>query len=202
MTGGRLYDQYWRDEMNHKGTSDYYQSLKRIVGDYIEKKHRVEPFTGKATELNILEIGTGWGISGHMFLEFMAVKHLTTVDKAITDKAKGLIGLCNRNQDVTFSELGSDGYFASIEKKPQFDIIFVDGDHRYFQDKVDEENAWAVLNSGGLMMKHDVMHDGNFQEGSDYGGLKASIEFLRNHEVKPPVCIWPIYPGILYYTKP
>lgn len=193
MTGGRLYDQYWRDEMNHKGTSDYYQSLKKIVGQYVG-------FNKK--DLQVLELGTGWGISGHMFLEFPEIKHLVSVDKAVTDKAKGLIGLCNRNQDVTFSELGSDGYFASIEKKPQFDIIFVDGDHRYFQDKVDEENAWAVLNNGGLMMKHDVMHDGNFKDGSDYGGLKASIEFLRNHEVKPPVCIWPIYPGILYYIKP
>lgn len=49
----------------------------------------------------------------------------------------------------------SDNFF--LENKNKFDIIFIDGLHKYFQVKKDIENSINCLNEGGIILLHDCL---------------------------------------------
>ena len=49
----------------------------------------------------------------------------------------------------------SDKFFKTNEQK--FDIIFIDGDHRFFQVSKDFLNALKILNPYGVIMFHDML---------------------------------------------
>lgn len=51
-------------------------------------------------------------------------------------------------------EMASDDFFF-VYKGPNFDVIFVDGDHSYKQVKEDVVNALSFLNPGGFVIMHD-----------------------------------------------
>ena len=55
----------------------------------------------------------------------------------------------------------SDSFFAKNDE--QYDIIFIDGDHRYWGCKRDLENALTRLTDNGVVIMHDV-HPMNEQE--------------------------------------
>ena len=55
----------------------------------------------------------------------------------------------------------SDDFFS--ENDESFDLIFIDGLHRYYQVKKDILNSLKVLNSGGVIMLHDCLPN-NFYE--------------------------------------
>ncbi len=51
--------------------------------------------------------------------------------------------------------MGSDEFFAQNDEK--FDIIFIDGDHRWQQVIRDMDNALKVLSEGGTILMHDCL---------------------------------------------
>lgn len=53
-----------------------------------------------------------------------------------------------------FHEVRTDTFFQ--ENSEKFDIVFVDGDHKYGQCKRDLNNALKVLNKGGAVVLHDA----------------------------------------------
>lgn len=55
----------------------------------------------------------------------------------------------------------------------QFDMIYVDGCHSYVGCKLDLEQAWPLLKSGGVMLCDDYNRD-------DYGVKQAVDEFLAS----------------------
>lgn len=56
----------------------------------------------------------------------------------------------------------SDAYFA--RKHERFDLIFVDGLHHADQAQRDMENALNCLNSGGLVLCHDVLPKSEWEQ--------------------------------------
>jgi hypothetical protein len=49
----------------------------------------------------------------------------------------------------------SDEFFAGLDPEERFDVVFVDGDHRYEQSLRDVENALAHLSENGVILIHD-----------------------------------------------
>lgn len=178
--------------MEHKQTNSYYHSLKSIVNG----------FAFKSSGLRFLEIGTGWGISARIFLEHQNVGQVVSVDKnELKPEAKEII---DEVANGRFQQIvkDSDRYFSEDKPWDQFDFVFIDGDHRYFQVVKDLENGWKTLKKDGLMVMHDVLHRGNFDgDQSDYGVAHAALDFLWQKDLTKPASIWPIYPGIIYFQK-
>jgi len=52
-------------------------------------------------------------------------------------------------------EVSSDEFFKGLDKDEEFDIIFVDGDHRELQVNVDIHNALKALAEDGVVVVHD-----------------------------------------------
>jgi hypothetical protein len=50
----------------------------------------------------------------------------------------------------------SDRYFATHRGEAEFDLIFIDGDHRHEQVRVDLANSLMLLAPGGVITMHDV----------------------------------------------
>jgi hypothetical protein len=61
--------------------------------------------------------------------------------------------LSERLKDITFYQITSDEYFKSYKTK--FDIIFIDGLHRYEQVILDILNALKCLKENGFIVVHD-----------------------------------------------
>jgi len=52
--------------------------------------------------------------------------------------------------------ISSDEYFKTFLKFPiKFDVVFIDGLHYKDQVRKDAENAWFMLNDGGVIIFHD-----------------------------------------------
>jgi len=49
----------------------------------------------------------------------------------------------------------SDSFFQTNKEK--FDIVFIDGHHKYSQVKKDIENSLNFLNDGGIILLHDCL---------------------------------------------
>lgn len=52
-------------------------------------------------------------------------------------------------------EATSDEFFSGLDPEERFDVVFVDGDHRFEQSLRDVENALAHLSEGGVILIHD-----------------------------------------------
>jgi hypothetical protein len=68
-------------------------------------------------------------------------------------KAKSKVGVDPRSPVEGVLKMTSDAFFEQNEST--FDIIFVDGDHRWPQALQDVLNSLEVLNPGGVIVMHD-----------------------------------------------
>jgi predicted O-methyltransferase YrrM len=170
----------WQEEMEHEATRLYYDMLRAIIDP--SAKH-------------ILEIGVAQGISTHAFLQNKDAR-LISIDKNDDDKVLQA-RTYNEQERWRFKKITSDDFFAL--NKLKFDIIYIDGDHRYEQVSRDINNAWECLNVGGQLIGHDVIHRGNFIDGNDCGVMKAFAEFIDGAKVR--ATIYPPHPGLIVIIK-
>lgn len=158
---------YWEKQMNHELTRLYYERLVEIIKE-------LRP-------LSVLEVGTGWGISGSAFMD-CGVPLLVTIDASTnpdylkvahdeieTHKTDG--------QKVFYNWMRTQQFFAENETK--FDMVFIDGDHSYEGAKFDLDNAVLRLNPGGHIVMDDYLHEANFVfDDRNCGVSKAAREYL------------------------
>src|SRR3990167_8054072 len=128
----------------------------------------------------VLELGTGYGISGGVFLDCGAEK-LVSVDKLPVSKEKEkVVRHLKKGQELIF--LQEDTMRAETKDKlGMFDFVYVDAGHTYEECKNDMEIAKTKLNDGGAMLIHDYTHaNNNIPEGQSdcYGVRKAVDEFV------------------------
>jgi predicted O-methyltransferase YrrM len=157
---------YWEDQMAHGPTAHYYDALKRMVSVLIRDGYSVE---------NVLEIGTGWGISGTVFLE-AGCRQLVTVDPNmdapyVQASLKQLESVRKDGQFIVRIRSSSDDLPKIKEfKGRRFDMIFVDGRHDYESVCRDLLLAIQVMNPKGVIICDDYTHPKN---GSEYGVADA-----------------------------
>lgn len=170
----------WEEEMQHEATRGYYECLRQLT---------------KNVSGLVLEIGVAEGISTHAFLDNPLI-HLISVDKEDDAKVAQAKSYNKQGMRWLFRNMSSDEFF--IENTLMFDGVFVDGDHRYEQVKKDMDYAWEALMKDGLLICHDVCHEGNWN--SDYGTSRALTEFIYEYNV--PATIYPPYPCLSVIKKP
>lgn len=165
---------YWTEQMQHEPTKAYYDRLVGII------KH-VEP-------KRVLEIGTGWGISGSAFMDCL-VPELVTLDPNI-DSPDGKVAMeelnaHNINTELTWMKATSKEFLPKLaETNQSFDLIYIDGDHGYEGVKSDIEMAVPLLTEKGFLLFDDFFHAKNLDPDSGgyrYGIIRAVREYLLNH---------------------
>lgn len=76
----------------------------------------------------------------------MSIEHIKCEHK---DGVDPVAGRCNYT-------MTSNQFFEQIPETQKYDIIFVDGDHEKNQVEIDIYNSLKHLNSGGVIVCHDV----------------------------------------------
>jgi predicted O-methyltransferase YrrM len=160
---------YWEKQMAHDGTRSYFETMSKIVAELKPK--------------SVLEIGTGWGISGTAFLE-NGVNDYTTIDPNLDAEygrlAVGQIkSVAKAGQNIEFingrAENICPGMIAAGKK---FDLVYIDGDHGY---KGCVRDIWyAVELAKKEILLDDFLHAQNLdpREGYEYGIVRACREYL------------------------
>lgn len=162
--------EYWKTQMNHELTRLYYVRLMEILKELKPK--------------NVLEIGTGWGISGSAFMDY-GVESLDTIDASTSpeylDVAKNEIEAHikehNRSIEVGYFWQRTEEFFANNTKK--YDFIYIDADHSYEGAKFDLLESIKLLTPDGRILMDDYLHEANFVfDSRNCGVSKAAREYL------------------------
>lgn len=131
-----------------------------------------------------LEIGNGWAFSSLAILEAGA-KHLTSVDPNVMSHAQSEVDANGYTDKFAWTVCRSDKYWQE-NKDVHFQLIYIDGSHRFDDVKNDLHEAFKRLDSGGLLMADDVTHKKNQSVDIDgksveYGVSLACWQFYSDH---------------------
>lgn len=101
---------------------------------------------------NILELGCNIGSSTRLFLHHAS--HVTGVDMNYTDE---ISTITKEFDNFKFIHSSFDSFFSNNSKF--YDLIYIDGDHRYNAVVRDISNALNFINTGGVIAGHDHYTD-------------------------------------------
>lgn len=158
---------WMKDQSSHEPSMSYAKDIYAIAS--------------KLKDFTALEIGAAWGFSTLAILEAGA-KHLTSVDNNVAAQGEAEAkanGYTNHVWDCTRSE-----NFWKSNPTARFDLIYVDGSHKYEDVKNDLYCAWEMLNPDGLLLADDWDHKKNMvaeEDHAEYGVSLACWEFWRDH---------------------
>lgn len=162
----------WAKEQNlHEPTRSYGEEIYEIVKDF---KYE-----------NALEIGSAWGVSA-MAILMAGQGKLTSVDVDINNHAISEVKANGLEQRFISHIQDSKDFWK--QNRQTFDLIFVDGDHRYEGVRHDMFEAWKVLDNNGLIIFDDICHKSNRSvdlngKFSEYGVSLAAWEFIKEHNI-------------------
>lgn len=136
---------------------------------------------------HVLEIGSGWGISGEAFMRYSRAELFTV------DKSEVLLGKRGEREFDQRMEPFKDRFNRIIgdsrEAVPglvddSFDIAFIDGDHRDVFVFCDLENVVPKMHKGGVILVDDVMHHGNWDNQEWYGVAISLWKFCYSRKLE------------------
>lgn len=164
---------YMKEQNNHIPTREYAQEIYNIVSSHA-KDYKVA-----------LEIGCAWGVSALAILE-AGDGYLTSVDSNGRNHALIEIPIAGYASRWTFENQPSTNYWKNNEQ--EFDIVYIDGSHKYPQCYEDLIEGWKVLKKGGIMIADDYTHPKNMSVDTDgsveYGVSFSVCRFLYECNVK------------------
>lgn len=179
---------------------DFYNFAEQYFG-IIQHKHEILGFLDavRAEEpKRICEIGTA--ASGNTFLfshALPSVELLVAVDLFVRRSAQIKMLAPKR---LTFEVINGSSYAPRTMKKlktltaeQKFDMIFIDGDHRYEGVQKDYTNALQLIRPGGIIGFHDIVpvKGTNPQSGAYAGGVPHLWQEIKGkHESREFVEDW------------
>lgn len=158
---------------------EYLAGLNQVETEIVELIWDV--MSGIAWKINVLEIGSGWGVTARAFLEYD--KRLVTLDtidaRAVLiefdERTKGFESRITRRLGM------SQDIVPTLNK--QYELIYVDGNHEYQPVLEDLRNVFKYcVREGTVVMMDDFWHKHNFD--GDYGVNRALRDFTREADIK------------------
>lgn len=135
----------------------------------------------------IIEVGSFKGRSTRAFCDncpgtVLAVDpwdgpYITHHNKVLFDQAESWPEFQQNLAGVTNLKIfkGTFDDFALINKEKDFDLVFIDGDHRYETVIRDINYGLQILKSGGILSGHDYTHP-------DWPGVREAVDVLLPHK--------------------
>lgn len=151
---------WMREQMDHEGTRSYAEEIYFLV-----KKHSYR---------NALEIGAAWGVSALAILA-AGKGELASVDPIPNVHAIEEVEVNGLRDRWAFHNMTSDRFFTQNEVT--YDLIYIDGSHKYENVKPDLFNSWDALNSGGLLIADDYVHPGNQRVDKDGTTVEYGVSY-------------------------
>lgn len=164
-----------------------------VKTDHMRRESQHEPSMSYAQDIHsvasqmpagfsALEIGAAWGFSTLAILEAGAGS-LMSVDSNSRIKAPAEVEANGYTDKYAWSCSRSDKFW---DENPdvRYDLIYIDGSHRYEDVKNDLEQALIRLKLGGMLLVDDWDHPKNIQSENntvEYGVSLACWEFWRDN---------------------
>ena len=152
--------------------------------------------------LNCLEVGCG--------LSTVAMLKRGNVTILEIDPDRGTVFKGLSYGDISFNKMACDpnakckvvdvfiGRSEDYRSDKTFDIVFIDGDHRYSKIRKDIDNLFPMVRAGGFISGHDYEGGGyneeyieeDFVERKHHGVIKAVDETFKDKVNKGGHCVW------------
>ncbi len=136
----------------------------------------------------VLEIGSGWGISASAIMQACEKTLLTTIDprenleefNKRTEKYKNRITrIIGRSGENPSNPKYHSKNFKILEKlNKKYEFIYIDGSHEYKDVLYDLKNCLNLITPEGVIVLDDYFHKENF--GGSYGVNQAVAEICKN----------------------
>ena len=168
-------------ELEHQPTRESYEWLKKLV-----ERFALTRWDNDADrKIFMLEIGSAWGVSAKAFLESPYVMRLVSVDKNDCPRAVAEVADLKAEGRWHFIKGDSRDVLPRLRDNAKYDIILVDGAHDSDTASKDINNAWEILNPGGIIIVDDVLHKCNFENGTkdDWGVARALWGFIHHKQI-------------------
>jgi len=141
--------------------------------------------------LKILEIGSFEGLSSFYFLDFFKVAKIHCVETftGSDEHSEYDFNRIKKNFSSNMSKFetryqlfdgSSDKFFTSNIDNDNFDIVYIDGSHKYEDVLNDAKNSIKLLNKNGIIIFDDFLRQ--YYENISENPSKAIIEFLIDNE--------------------
>jgi SAM-dependent methyltransferase len=129
----------------------------------------IESLSTKSVK-TVLEIGTHYGVTAAFFAELGY--NVITIDIERSDMAVDLWKRLNLSDKITYHIVDNNNEKVKVIDKSNFDFVFIDGDHRSGQVKIDFD---AVRKCGNVLF-HDYVHG--------YAGFEGTAEVVDSLPIK------------------
>jgi predicted O-methyltransferase YrrM len=162
---------YFKEQMEHKPTREMYKTIYKIA-----KKQNYK---------NAMEVGIAWAISTIAILSAGTGK-LLSIDKSNYSNTEVQVDAFNFRDRWSFIESPSEDELPKlIQLGNKYDLICIDGYHKYEWVKRDLENAAKLITEDGVIIVDDYYHKYNFDKTKDdYGVNKAVNEIVKENNFK------------------
>ena len=138
------------DELSVLEIGSYLGDSARIFSGYFKEIDCVDAF-GKCNEISEIDdlketeshLSDGADMSVKMSEENEIIKFIFEEN------------LLNIVDNVSFYNMTSDDFFLKYKENKKYDLIYIDGDHRFSQQMRDYTNAKHFLKEGGVLGGHD-----------------------------------------------
>jgi predicted O-methyltransferase YrrM len=179
-------------ELNDPGRSQFH-CLEKIVQEVKPKR--------------ILEIGSGWGLSAVAFLRTTQAT-MTSIDPQPClpefDRRVKAMGVKNRvtrlvgrsGSSPPNPKYKNQTHNLVLKFKEKFDLIYVDGCHRYEEVKEDLLNCWGKVKQGGVIVLDDFFHKHNWT--GKYGVARAVSEVAKKQNKE--FIVYPAAHGVVRFN--
>lgn len=159
-----------RLQNKHEPTRSYGEEIYELARKFTKNK-----------KVEALEIGCAWGVSA-LALLMGGVNHLTSVDVDPLNKATQEVEANGYRKQWKFIMMKSEQFWRDVVGK--YDLIYVDGSHKYPTCQDDLMNAWERLRPGGILIADDFTHPKNQAVDIDGTTVEYGVSFAVCNLIK------------------
>ncbi len=135
---------------------------------------------------NFLEIGSAAGGTAYLFNHYFQFENMVLIDDNIYLKKIRQPELRHKNlEGIKYTEIIGNSSSVEVhlklkELKITFDLMIIDGDHRYVGVRADADIYLPYLNRGGYLMLHDTVVERGVR--AVFNQLKENKDFVFINE--------------------